>query len=361
MNRRGFTVRDLLAVIVSLTILISLIVLALPSGTCGGTGEASRRMQCQNNLKQFALALQNYHDTHLFLPAGASSQAESEANGSGQWGPSWIACILPYCEQRPPDEAIASSAQEHPHADYLSDELRSAAAQHSSRGFHALSCPSSSLPDTEVVDGIALRLASYAGIMGANNDRLHPIVTRGGPVGDVVRGPYGGWAAANGMLPINENLTFADCTDGSSNTIIVGEVSDWYYDDAGKKFITSLSVSDAGDGWRAAAGWIAGTDLKAPIRLTGSAVLADRICNLITISHPVGTNNRRGTSDNQPNWGTKGIGRCGLNNPLSSAHPRGAMVAFLDGHVQMLTKETDLRVLQLLAIRGDDQRIPELD
>jgi prepilin-type processing-associated H-X9-DG protein len=79
----------------------------------------------------------------------------------------------------------------------------------------------------------------------------------------------------------------------------------------------------------------------------------------MTIQHPVGTNNRGRAADQQPNWGTEGIGRCGLNNPLLAAHPAGAMVAFMDGHVVLLTKQTSVYVLKRLAIRDDGGVIPE--
>ena len=60
---------------------------------------------------------------------------------------------------------------------------------------------------------------------------------------------------------MNESLTFEACVDGTANTIIVGEVSDWYYNDNGRRFNPALAVSDAGDGPHLnAAGWLACAD-----------------------------------------------------------------------------------------------------
>lgn len=198
--------------------------------------------------------------------------------------------------------------------------------------------------------------------MGANIDAAAPPKNAADPLRRIVSGPYGGVAAGNGMLPLNAWLTMQDCKDGTANVIIVGEVADWYYDDTGRKLNPSLAISDAGDGPNNAAGWIAGTNL--PFAITGQSspvVPANSVCNLITLEHPVGTNNQRGLQDQQPNWGTRGIGRCGLNNPLLSAHPNGALVGFVDGHVQLLTKQTDPYILKRLAIRDDGGEIAAKD
>jgi prepilin-type processing-associated H-X9-DG protein len=78
------------------------------------------------------------------------------------------------------------------------------------------------------------------------------------------------------------------------------------------------------------------------------------------LAHPVNTNNRSAAADKAPNWGSGGVGRCGLNNPLSSAHGNGAMVGFLDGHVVFLMSNTGLEVLQRLAVRDDGGVVPRL-
>jgi prepilin-type processing-associated H-X9-DG protein len=247
---------------------------------------------------------------------------------------------------------------------FTSEEVRSVVAD---KFIMYLVCPTSPLPEWQTLMAGKLVVPSYAGIMGANDEPGEgekSLVDK-----RIVGGPYGGRAAGNGMLPINDFLTFAACTDGTANAIIVGEVSDWYYDDAGQQRNPALSVANAGDGeFDEQAGWPAGNNLrfvagdskKVPLVVTqnGPAIISNSVCNLITIDQAVGTNNRDGKSDTHPNWGTKGIGRCGFNNPLSSAHSGGAMVGFLDGHVVLLKRQTSTLVLKQLAIRDDGGIIP---
>ena len=94
-KRAGLTLIELLVVLGILGVLVALMLPAVRRG-----GEAPRRTQCRNNLKQIGLALHNYHDVYqLFPPAYTVDQ-------TGQPLHSWRTLILPFLEQQHLYESI---------------------------------------------------------------------------------------------------------------------------------------------------------------------------------------------------------------------------------------------------------------
>src|SRR5438874_735696 len=104
----GFTLVELLVVIAIIGVLVALLLPAVQAAR-----ESARRSQCQNNLKQLALASMNYEDTFKALPPGSSGQYTvngSAVTFSGAWKDpqrntpwghySWAAVILPFVEQK---------------------------------------------------------------------------------------------------------------------------------------------------------------------------------------------------------------------------------------------------------------------
>ncbi|MDX2038750.1 MAG: DUF1559 domain-containing protein [Isosphaeraceae bacterium] len=99
---RGFTLIELLVVIAIIAVLIALLLPAVQAAR-----EAARRAQCVNNLKQIGLAIHNYHDQNNLFPPGAI--ATNPAQGWGAWsnnGFTWRVLILPQLEQTPMYNAI---------------------------------------------------------------------------------------------------------------------------------------------------------------------------------------------------------------------------------------------------------------
>lgn len=99
-QRRGFTLIELLVVIAIIAVLIALLLPAVQQAR-----EAARRTQCKNNMKQYGLALANYHDTYGMYAIGGSGGCCAVPPALG-----FQARLLPYIDQAPLYNQINFSA-----------------------------------------------------------------------------------------------------------------------------------------------------------------------------------------------------------------------------------------------------------
>ena len=97
-RRKAFTLVELLVVIAIIGILVALLLPAIQAAR-----GAARRMSCGNNLKQLALATQNYHDTHRMFPAGGLNwpAPPGQPRPPKNRNVSLFVLILPQVEQGP--------------------------------------------------------------------------------------------------------------------------------------------------------------------------------------------------------------------------------------------------------------------
>jgi len=180
-----------------------------------------------------------------------------------------------------------------------------------------------------------LVIPTYCGIMG--NDLLLTSDTTGG-VGV-------GIASSAGVLHPGSKVSFKDITDGSSNTVMVGEQSDF--------------TSDKQDLLRSgfAGGWIgvenpnyAGIDpLYWPA--TGSLSYA---FNLTAVRYAVNYK-----PDSSVAINANGLGNFGQNNPILSIHPGVAFVLFADGRSRPLNGSMNVGILKNLAAKADGNVLGE--
>jgi prepilin-type N-terminal cleavage/methylation domain-containing protein/prepilin-type processing-associated H-X9-DG protein len=199
-NRRGaFTLIELLVVVAIIGVLIALLLPAVQK-----VREAANRLKCKNNLKQIGLAFHNYHSAQECFPPGFASQTakvDGPSLGPG-WG--WGAYLLPYLEQ---DNV-------HRQIDFTKDIADPANAQVRVTSLAVFRCPSDGPPsptvtirDRSEAPICDVAFGNYVGMAGVYEVTGYPDTSNGAP----------------GVLLRNSKVRVTDITDGSSNTLFVGE------------------------------------------------------------------------------------------------------------------------------------------
>ncbi|QDV71149.1 Type II secretion system protein G precursor [Rosistilla carotiformis] len=195
-QRSGFTLVELLVVIAIIGILVGLLLPAVQAAR-----EAARRMSCSNNVKQLGIALHNYHDTYLAMPArqGGPNWTGGSATGTPRW--SAFVGLLPFMEQQPRYDQITSGGYHVWHSNANSGYVGE---------IDSFICPSDGLFSAAGGDRAAMYSPLNYGLNMGDNYNISVDASR----------PDQGVRGLFGYLMY---LNFSAITDGLSNTIAMSE------------------------------------------------------------------------------------------------------------------------------------------
>jgi prepilin-type N-terminal cleavage/methylation domain-containing protein/prepilin-type processing-associated H-X9-DG protein len=361
---RGFTLIELLVVIAIIGVLVGLLLPAVQK-----VREAANRMSCQNNLKQLALACHNYHDANGSFPPGSKIDPDWGSYGGwtaqGGWRAdkgSWMVYILPYAEQDNLFKQIVGQGLYTPKIDTITrcawydanGNLVPADANGNPvaglailpKNIKLFRCPSDPYKQN-------LPFYNYAANYGVNNDygancspNYDPFIPQYcdgskfglnwcGCAGQYPGLCQGGGAGSGifyeGQTPTSPKINMASVTDGTSNTLLLGEIT------AGNSDAETYSCCYESN----PRGWASfdngSTNVMVPLNY---------YCKHYDEA-PSTCDNSPGNSvtTNPWNWN--------VCSGFKSQHTGGVNFAFADGSVHFINQNIDQLTLLKLGVRND--------
>jgi prepilin-type N-terminal cleavage/methylation domain-containing protein/prepilin-type processing-associated H-X9-DG protein len=222
----GFTLIELLVVIAIIAVLIALLLPAVQAAR-----EAARRSQCVNNLKQLALAANNYESSNGCFPGGSYSPAVKPPAWHFAQNFSCFVRMLPYTEQSSIYNAVNFGNN------YGSWTNATIAGVRLS----VLTCPSDTANTPGLIRTVSSGSATPGWNFGVNNSPDQPpdstfpqaFSSYAGSMGTFpvswqqsfltsATGPAE-FASLNGVIYNDSSVPISGITDGTSNTFLFGE------------------------------------------------------------------------------------------------------------------------------------------
>ncbi len=310
-NGSGFTLIELLVVMAIIGVLVALLAPAVQAAR-----EAARRSQCVNHLKQMGLALHNYHDSHACLPPGIIASASGPGTSAADFTPGWsfFAMMLPHLEENNLyqsvnfDLAIAHTANSTARRTHVGTFLCP-----TDTGPRIIQLTDSGNPPAEVNPPLPITDASVCSYVGGLGDTAYED------------------PAFTGVFHRNSRIRLGDITDGTSNTIGIGErmsrfsENSWVGPVSGQETVyspTALDYNPALPSFR--------------FRPTISAVLAHI---RVTSRTPTDRANSPGS--------------------FFSFHPGGAHFLLMDGSCRMIGGEMSITIYRALGTRNGGEVVDE--
>lgn len=304
-RKLGFTLIELLVVIAIIAVLIALLLPAVQQAR-----EAARRSQCKNNLKQLGLAFHNYHEALSCFPLSSAGSVSK---------PNWRVFILPYIDQAPLYSKLDMVS-----GNFLANAYPGNNSILAGLNVPVFNCPSSPLPtnNTAVLNNtLAGQTHCYEAISGATPDPA-------GMTANCGPGSYGSIYCNNGITVPNVKATMASVSDGTSNTLLIGEQS-------GTVGSTKQDLrNNYYGGWSGAGAGVPPADVSWGVGTTA-------------IRYPINYNFSSGVAPAGADQTYEG------NTILNSFHVGGIHALMADGSVRFLSENMNFTTLTSIACKSD--------
>lgn len=318
-HKTGFTIVELLVVIAIIALLIGLLLPAVQAAR-----EAARNGSCKNKLRQLGLALIVHSETLQRFPAGNVPCPTAPFYGHSWWVP-----LLQFLEENPLHEKFDKTGKQ-TGTQFQSTGWVGAGDSVSNLHNRALlndlvlpvgKCPSSAFPAiSKFSTGNSIFVSDYVGIAGSSS---HPSAFSNSTYN-------GGVISSGGILIPIVPVRARTVTDGLSNTLMLGEQSDYCRSADG-------AIADC------RSSCLHGFTMGLSSFYPGDP----RVFNLTSIRYPISKDASLANSG----------GNCGANSPLQAAHPAGPNSLFGDGSVRVTSESVEVRVLRAMADRDDGEAV----
>ncbi len=310
-SRVGFTLIELLVVIAIIATLVAILLPAVQQAR-----EAARRSTCKNNLKQMGLALHNYHDIYTCFPIGCLFSDDGAPWSSNRT--TWMSRILPQIEQNALFDQMDFTTNNSGLGTFDPSRVRE-------KEVPVYRCPSNA-EDPRQSTSSTLAPNDYAACVGTswnmggndiNNQGWTPIIFHD---------------KGKGMFSSNGYSSFADATDGLSNTLALSEIrhEEWYDNNSTRPSCISGTLTLRTD--RNGSSWMVGNPMNWCF------------------------NTRYTPNPPTPDCQYQGVW---FNIAARSLHKGGVQVTLGDGSVRFVSENINLTTWQRLSDQSDGNVIGE--